>query len=103
MVKDASAIRSTASVPSKPRMRIFGPCRSARTATKRPSLVAAARMRSMRAPCSWWLPWEKFSRNTSTPAATSCSILSSLAGPSVATILVLRITATASCRLRGVG
>src|SRR5256885_12687337 len=83
-----SVIFPFASLPT----RIFGPCRSAMTATSRPSDRAASRTR--RARCSWSpaAPCEKLSRTTSTPAAsmrfsTSCVLL---AGPSVATILVAR-------------
>ena len=76
-------------------MRIFGPCRSAMIATSRPSLLRAlahqrarARRGRRRAPC------EKLRRTTSTPAASMrCRTAGSLqAGPSVATILVLRGT-----------
>ncbi|MNI25925.1 hypothetical protein D3C73_796040 [compost metagenome] len=78
---------------AKRAMRIFGPCRSASTATKRPCLAANSRTSRARAMCSCALPWEKFSRTTSTPARINPSIASglSVAGPSVAIIFVLRI------------
>jgi hypothetical protein len=43
--------------------------------------------------CSSGVPWEKFKRATSNPAKISASITSGelLAGPSVATIFVLRM------------
>ena len=46
----------------------------------------------MRAACSLWSPWEKFSLNVVAPAFTSSLIRSglSVAGPMVATILVRR-------------
>ncbi len=61
-------------------------------ATVRPSLRAISRTRSARLMWSSALPCEKFSRTTSTPARIIFSrTAGSLdAGPSVATILVLR-------------
>jgi hypothetical protein len=46
----------------------------------------------MVSPCSAWLPWEKFSRTMSTPAARTLDNIGSRldAGPRVATIRVLR-------------
>ena len=62
-------------------------------ATAWPALAASARTMAMRAACSSWVPWEKFIRATSIPAAINCAIRSgvSVAGPNVATILVLRM------------
>jgi hypothetical protein len=68
------------------------PCRSAMIATSRPN--DRAESRTMRARSSWSaaVPCEKFSRTTSTPAASIRVSTSTelLAGPSVATILVER-------------
>src|SRR3569623_1976527 len=73
-------------------MRILGPCRSARTPTWRPWARARLRTASTRRRCSSGSPWEKLMRTTSTPAwmMPSNALGSSVAGPSVATILVLR-------------
>ena len=50
-------------------------------------------MAAIRAACSACVPCEAFNRNTSTPASSNCrsTASESLAGPSVATILVLGI------------
>ena len=73
-------------------MRSLGPGRSCRIATWRPAAADAARTRSAFSAWISRLPWEKFSRATSRPAATirvSVS-MSCEAGPMVATILVRR-------------
>ena len=82
--------------PSRKRsMRIFGPWRSANIPRWRWLFLPMALTFSARAWCSSGLPWEKLRRTTSTPALISESSASSdsVAGPSVATILVLRLTA----------
>jgi hypothetical protein len=68
-------------------------------ATWRSAAADTARMRAMAAPCVSCVPWEKFNRNTSTPAPMSARIVSSLSleGPTVATILVCRIAS--GCRV----
>ncbi len=70
--------------------RIFGPHRSASTATGRSP--AASRMAAYDSPWVWWSPWEKFRRKTSAPAAMSSRsrATDALAGPTVATIFVRR-------------
>src|SRR5678815_1784972 len=72
--------------------RIFGPCRSQRIATVRPVLVAISLTSRARFSWSCAVPCEKLRRTTSTPARTmrSRTAGSLEAGPSVATILVLR-------------
>src|SRR6185436_12937358 len=72
--------------------RIFGPCRSHRIATVRPSLEAISLTSFARFSWSCAVPCEKLSRTTSTPARTMrSSTAGSLdAGPRVATIFVLR-------------
>src|SRR5690606_31679029 len=82
---------------SKLSMRIFGPERSARMPTERPTLRAASRTAMMRRRCSSLPPCEKFTRATSRPARTMASSVagSSVAGPRVATILVRRRKASA--------
>src|SRR5205814_4450740 len=72
--------------------RIFGPCRSHRIATVRPVLVASSFTSVARFSWSCAVPCEKLSRTTSTPARIILSRTagSEEAGPSVATIFVLR-------------
>src|SRR5262245_60116881 len=72
--------------------RIFGPCRSQRIATVRPVLLAISFTSLARFSWSCAVPCEKLSRTTSTPARTmrSRTAGSLEAGPSVATIFVLR-------------
>src|SRR4030065_170016 len=72
--------------------RIFGPCRSTRIPTCRPCACARSRAASARFMCTSGLSWEKFRRTTSPPASNSLSrtLGSSVAGPRVATIFVLR-------------
>src|SRR5690606_2687517 len=73
-------------------MRIFGPCKSPNSATKRPWRAAMSRTNWARARCSSGVPWEKFRRATSSPARIIFSSTTGelLAGPRVATILVRR-------------
>ena len=73
-------------------MRIFGPCRSAMSASGRPASAWTARARRALSSWSACVPCEKFSRTPSMPASTSAaSVPSSFdAGPMVATIFVLR-------------
>ncbi len=73
--------------------RTFGPHKSCRIATGRPTRAAIARTASMRRRWSEWEPWEKLIRATSRPARTKASnrSRSSTAGPSVQTILVRRM------------
>src|SRR5918998_1238225 len=65
---------------------------SCKMATLRPSSLAAPRTMPAFFRCTLCSPWEKLNRVTSTPARTSDPIASSeeVAGPNVATILVLR-------------
>src|SRR4051812_6239726 len=72
--------------------RIFGPCRSHRMATVRPSLDAISLTSLARFSWSCAVPCEKLRRTTSTPARTmrSSTTGSLEAGPNVATIFVLR-------------
>jgi hypothetical protein len=81
---------STARPPAKRSIRTFGPRRSPRMPTTRPALAAAARVPSIRRAWSSKLPCEKFTRTRSTPAAmrSASAAGGSVAGPSVATILV---------------
>ena len=62
-------------------------------ATTRPTFSAASRIRPAVSACSSAVPWAKFSRATSRPAATIRSSTSGSreAGPIVATIFVERI------------
>jgi len=55
--------------------------------------MEAAQMSAITALCSSWVPWEKFRRQTLTPAIRSSSIIFGEvdAGPMVATIFVLRM------------
>lgn len=65
----------------------------------RPTSDAVLRTLSIRSACDSAEPWEKLTRTTSTPASmrlTSVST-SSVAGPSVATILV-RLRCEGACR-----
>src|SRR4051812_10758812 len=72
--------------------RIFGPCRSHRMATVRPTLLEISFTSAARFRWSSAVPCEKLRRTTSTPARTMRSRIegSDDAGPSVATILVER-------------
>jgi hypothetical protein len=72
-------------------MRIFGPGKSAMTATWRPEDRAAARMRTIVYACPEKSPWEKLTRAIFIPAWIIRSRTSgeSEDGPMVATILVL--------------
>src|SRR5205809_2134255 len=76
--------------------RIFGPPRSPSTATGRPCRRAASRIwsRILRWPSR--SPWEKLSRQTSTPSSKRATSRSTpaQAGPIVATILVWIMTST---------
>ena len=76
--------------------RIFGPCRSTRTATARPEASAASRTRAITLAWSSASPWLRLIRATSIPASTSAWTISgdSVAGPNVHTILALRIPQT---------
>src|SRR5215217_1237027 len=73
-------------------IRILGPGRSCSTATWRPTLPAALRMRSIVSACSRRVPCEKLSRATSIPASIIRTSVSGSreAGPMVATIFVRR-------------
>ena len=91
-VNGSPALSSTDSLVMLP-VRSFGPARSPRMATVRPSSPASARMRATRATCSWLVPCEKLIRATSIPASIIAFRMagSSLAGPIVHTILVRRM------------
>src|SRR5258706_8411306 len=101
----SSAVSSANGAPStsctqpvaKLSMRIFGPARSASMPTLRPAVSAAARTSSTRRRCESRVPWEKLMRATSSPASIMPAITagSSVAGPSVATILVRRAVSMA--------
>src|ERR1700689_2137744 len=73
-------------------VRIFGPCKSPRIQIGFPSSLDTLRTISMSFSFSAWVPWEKLSRATSSPARTSSrktvSVLQE--GPRVATILARR-------------
>ena len=71
-------------------VRIFGPGRSARTATGVISAVEASLIFAIRRRCSSAVPWLKFSLATDIPASMSSTRRSSEAGPIVATTLVKR-------------
>src|ERR1700691_5097263 len=73
-------------------VRIFGPCRSARTEMGLPCFREIARRALIRCECSEWVSWEKFSRATFIPQCTSFSIISGedVTGPRVQTIFALR-------------
>ena len=74
-------------------IRSFGPGRSPRIATSRPTSSAAPRIASIVSAWRSGSAWEKLSRSTSAPAAISSASLrgSQVAGPTVATILVRRL------------
>ncbi len=78
--------------PATSPVRILGPWMSCNMATLRPRSCAAPRTTSAFFKCVLWSPWEKLNLVTSTPARTRAPMASSVevAGPSVATILVLR-------------
>ncbi len=86
-------------------IRIFGPCRSARTPTAWPAERANERVNSAYSICSSRVPWEKLILTTSTPAfiMRSRTLGSRHAGPSVATIFVLRIIWMGLAKLRLLG
>src|SRR6185503_3435560 len=92
---------SVASPPSNAPSRIFSPCKSCNIVMGRPQSASPSRISRMTSPCSAWVPWEKFRRATSMPAATSRSSMarSRVAGPMVQTILA-RLTARPSARQR---
>ncbi len=73
-------------------VRILGPCRSPRMQTSFPSSRDTLRTISMSLSFSGCVPWEKFSRATSSPARSNSRNVPSWAeaGPSVATILARR-------------
>src|SRR5215472_1428319 len=77
-------------------VRIFGPAKSASSATPLRTFNEAVRNLSIDSACCWWLPCEKFNLATSIPAVSSSSSLSwlRLLGPSVQTIFALRIQTT---------
>src|SRR5215211_1827522 len=92
----ASTMRlpSTSSVPSSTSpVRILGPCTSCKMATLRPTSLATLRTISAFLRCMLCSPWEKLNLVTSTPERISDPMASSVevAGPSVATIFVLRM------------
>src|SRR5690348_6875224 len=82
-------------------MRSFGPCRSAMSATGRPTSAAISRTSQARAECSSCFPCERLKRTASTPAAMSARRRSreSDDGPSVATIFVRRSIAITRLRV----
>src|SRR3954447_26683756 len=90
-VVTSPGLNSATSSRSRP-MRSFGPGRSCRIATWRPTRPAASRTSRAVSACSSALPWEKFSRATSIPASTMRASTSGSrdAGPMVATIFVRR-------------
>ena len=96
------ALSSTGPPPSSAPTRILGPCRSCITATERPVARAASRIAAQRRACSAGVPWEKFSRATSSPAPTSSCSSPSVAGPSVATILARLTRSTSGAPRRSV-
>ena len=83
----------------KSRVRISGPFVSRRVAIGRFSSRRSFRILLKRALCSACVPCEKLKRATFMPASMSPRIVfsSSLAGPSVHTIFVLRIDAVSFC------
>ena len=85
--------RSSATPPWSGPVLILGPDRSCRIATSRPARVATARTRASVAPWVSCVPCEKFNRMISVPALMSVSSTASesLAGPTVAIILVWRM------------
>ncbi len=76
--------------PGSGPVRIFGPLRSCMMAMCRPVRRDASRIARYDVACDSWVPWEKFRRNTSTPATSSVSRIWELshAGPTVAMIFV---------------
>ena len=74
-------------------MRIFGPCRSPMIATCLPTASEISRTARICRPRSSQLPCEQLMRTTSVPASISSARTpgSSVAGPRVAMILVLRM------------
>ena len=78
--------------PSTSSSRSFGPGRSPSTPTHLPISSPAARIRSTFSAWLAWSPWEKLSRKTSAPAEIRRSSIfgDREAGPTVATIFVLR-------------
>ena len=85
---------SSISPPCMRPVRILGPCRSPRMATARRRWRDRSRMVAHHLGQPAWSPWEKLSRKTSAPASIRASSIASdsLAGPTVATILVRRNT-----------
>ena len=85
--------RSSTSSPITGPVRSFGPGRSTSTPTVLSSAAAAARATAARSACTSGVPCAALSRTTSTPAWSSALSASGsdVAGPIVATILVLRI------------
>src|SRR6478752_2679280 len=85
--------------------RIFGPCRSTRTATERPDACAATRTLSYTFLWTSVSPWLRLSRATSIPASTRAWICSadSVAGPMVQTIFALRMKRAYAFRVFTVG
>src|SRR5579862_5814794 len=94
MVNFCPKRRRTLRPASSRPVRILGPCRSARMARGFSCLAEAWRRRLARSACSSGVPWEKFKRAQSIPAAISRSIISAevVAGPMVQTIFALRIS-----------
>src|SRR5579871_4561931 len=98
----SSAVSSVNAAPSasctgpsrKHSMRIFGPPRSSSTPTHRSVRRAASRTRPSRRRRSSTVPCEALSRTTSSPARIICvsTSRSSVAGPTVATILARRLS-----------
>ena len=84
----SSSAKSSRSSP----IRSFGPGRSPRIATSRPTVCEAARIAAIVSACFSGPAWEKLRRKTSVPASIICSSTpgDQLAGPTVATILVRR-------------
>src|SRR5438477_106557 len=85
-----SPVTRLARPPTKAPSLTLGPCRSWRMVIGRPHCGSASRIARITSPCSACLPWEKLSRATSMPAATSRSSAGrfAVAGPIVHTILV---------------
>src|SRR4029079_10669955 len=84
---------SRSSADSSGPVRIFGPCRSPRIATGRPTASAAAFTSAAAWRCVSWSPCEKLSLATSMPAWTMArrTAGAALEGPMVQTIRVRRI------------
>src|SRR2546422_6653424 len=85
-----SPVTRLARPPTKAPSLTLGPCRSWRMVIGRPHCGSASRIARITSPCSACFPWEKLSRATSMPAATSRSSARrfAVAGPIVHTILV---------------